>query len=382
MYEQDMNQIKKQFTVYIKEISNVLPQKYNMDSIINLIKEFYPFEFRILEEKYEKYSIHDKKLVKVKGKKRFFMKKPRKILEDLPITKKLLSEEYKQSYNEVFQQEQIDSNRELLLQKRLPKIKKKQDKINKAISKAQQMEPEFLDRLMGLYDQTRSTQKDKVYIMLELEKYYCPKVIKFFKKTVHSEQNYQLREMAVKHLQSLGHYAVLRKQKYMRIHTKNKKNKQDKKKYAKERFNIQAIPEELEYRINNSKEQRIKTFDYFISHSSRDFLEVQKLINNLNSNRKNIYCDWINDTDYLKRHLVCDATLMVIRKRIEQSRAIVLVESDNSINSKWVKYELNYGMSLNKPIYYIKKNHMEDFKIQKLRDTWFIDKEFEKLSLY
>ena len=49
-----------------------------------------------------------------------------------------------------------------------------------------------------------------------------------------------------------------------------------------QRFNIKAIPEELEYRIENSKEQQIKSFDFFISHSSNDYSLVQRLIQNLN----------------------------------------------------------------------------------------------------
>lgn len=76
----------------------------------------------------------------------------------------------------------------------------------------------------------------------------------------------------------------------------------------------------MEYRIENSKEQKIKSFDFFISHSSNDYSLVQSLIQNLNEKKCNVYCDWISDTDYLKRKLVCEATLRVIEKRIEQSK--------------------------------------------------------------
>ena len=103
----------------------------------------------------------------------------------------------------------------------------------------------------------------------------------------------------------------------------NKKRRQYLKEvYAFEKFNIDAIPQELEYRINNSKEQQLKEYDFFISHSSNDFEEVQNIIKFLNSNNKNVYCDWINDTDYLKRHLVGESTKKVIEKRLEQSKNI------------------------------------------------------------
>ena len=53
----------------------------------------------------------------------------------------------------------------------------------------------------------------------------------------------------------------------MQIHTKNKKRKQRIKGTAHEIFDIKAIPQELEYRIENSKEQKLKTYDYFVCSS-------------------------------------------------------------------------------------------------------------------
>lgn len=385
MYEKDVVEIEKQLSAYVKELSVILPLDYDFNSLVELIEEFYPYEFRVIKEKYEEYCILDRKIIKMKGKARFNMQSPLKILENLPITKDILSDVYRQKYRQEFDLEVYECKKEAIVRNRVPRIKKKKDKIDKAIAKTQQMEPQFLDKLMGLYERKNTTQMDRVYIMLELQKYYCPKVIKFFKKRAHSELNFQLREMAVLFLHSMGHYAVLRKQKYMRVHTKNRKKKKNlKQEYAKQKFNIKAIPNELEYRINNNAmEQRLKAYDYFVSHSSKDYENVQKLIYELNNKRKNVYCDWINDTDYLKRKLVCDATLMVIRKRIEQSKAIVWVESQESVNSIWVKYELNYAQRLNKPIYCINRDDVEDLsRMYKLSDYWFFDEKYEEVKLY
>jgi len=155
--------------------------------------------------------------------------------------------------------------------------------------------------------------------------------------------------------------------------------------YAKERFDIKAIPEELEYRINNSKEQQIKVYDFFISHSSKDFHFVQTVINKLNKDNKNVYCDWINDNDYLKRHLVGDATKFVIETRIEQSKAIMFVESDNSKNSNWVEYELNYARELGKPIYRIAisdLNSNNDLQYELNTDMWFLNELYKEIDLF
>ena len=43
-------------------------------------------------------------------------------------------------------------------------------KIEKAILKTQQVTPSYVDQLIGLYERKRTSQKDKVYILLELKR--------------------------------------------------------------------------------------------------------------------------------------------------------------------------------------------------------------------
>ena len=154
--------------------------------------------------------------------------------------------------------------------------------------------------------------------------------------------------------------------------------------YAKQTFNVNEIPEELEYRLENSKEQRIKTYDFFISHSSSDHDEVQILIEYLNKQGKNIYCDWINDNDYLKRNLVGAATLNVITKRLQQSKELIFVVSTNSVNSKWCKYELNDFYQQHKNIYFITIEDIRKglFNYAKTNDEWFIDSQYKNIELF
>ena len=42
------------------------------------------------------------------------------------------------------------------------------------------MTPKYIDVLIGLYERKSTSQKDKMYIMAELKKYYNDKVINFF----------------------------------------------------------------------------------------------------------------------------------------------------------------------------------------------------------
>lgn len=170
----------------------------------------------------------------------------------------------------------------------------------------------------------------------------------------------------------------------MLIHTKNKKRREYLKKiYPNERFIIPKNPYEIEYRIENSNEQKIKNFDFFISHSSQDSEAVQELIEFENKNGKNIFCDWINDADYLKRNLVCEATLKVLEKRLEQSKALIFVDSINSRNSVWCTYELNYYLNFKRPMYIINIQSIKDkmFYIEKLRGDWYKNDKYTELAL-
>lgn len=138
------------------------------------------------------------------------------------------------------------------------------------------MTPEFIDKMIGLYERKNTSQKDKMYILLELQKYYSPKIIQFFFKLNDTELNKQLRWSAFCHLQSFNYQPRARRQKYMQVHTKNKKRKDYLKKvYSEQKCEIPKTPMELEYRIDNGKEQKIKTYDFFISHSYKDGATVQ-----------------------------------------------------------------------------------------------------------
>lgn len=368
----------------VKTIQELLPKEYSSVDIIALLKKFYPHEWNSVEIKYSYYQTKDRYIKKRFGKKRYNMKKPEVLLLDVPECKKILSKKYKHFHYDNYKEEKRIFAQDSLLKKRKPKIERINQKIEKALSKTQQVTPSFTDKLIGLYERKNTSQKDRKYILLELKKYYSDKIIKFFFKLNDTELNQQLRWEAFYHLQDFNYHPRARRQKYMKVHTRNKKRKKFLKEvYPFETYKIPQNPNELEYRIENSKEQKIKKYDYFISHSSSDSYYVQKLIKAENQKGNNIFCDWINDVDYLKRHLLCEATLKVIEKRMEQSNAMIFVISENSLNSVWCKYELNYFTELEKPIYCISKESInkQNFSIEKMNDKWFLDPDYKKLAL-
>lgn len=368
----------------IKTIEPLLPKEYSNGDIIALLKEFYPHEWHSVEIKYIYYQTKDRYIKRKFGKNRYNMKTPEVLLMNASLCKKILSNEYRRIHRDNYTEESRILARKNLWQKRKPKIEKVNQKIEKALSKTQQVTPSFIDQLIGLYERKNTSQKDRRYILLELKKYYSDKIIQFFFKLNDTELNKQLRWEAFYHLQSFNYQPRARRQKYMHVHTKNKKRKKFLKEvYPFETYEIPQNPNELEYRIENSREQQIKEYDYFISHSSKDSTHVQKLIRAENQDGKNIFCDWINDVDYLKRHLLCEATLKVLEKRMEQSKAMIFVVSENSLHSIWCKYELNYFTELGKPIYCISKEAIDEknFYLNKMNDSWFLDPDYKTLAL-
>ena len=232
IYDREVIDINIMWNSQLKKIEKVLPCTYNEDTIIDLLKKHYPHEWKSVEYKKQYYDQKDKYLIKRFGKARYKNKIAR-----------------------------IDT------------------KISNAKAKTQMVTPVFLDQLIGLYNRINTSQKDRMYIIHELKKYYNPKVIKFFFKLNDIELNKQLREIAFYHLQSFNYQPRLRRQKYMQVYTKRKKRKEYLKKvYPYETYSIPHNPDELEYRIENGKEQKIKSYDYFISHSSKDSKLVQDII--------------------------------------------------------------------------------------------------------
>lgn len=384
IFDHDIRDIVSMWTTQLKSIQQILPKNYTEQDIISLLKKYYPHEWCSVEIKYSYYQSKDKYLKKLFGKERYNMQKPEKLLFDVSLYKKFLSFAYKKKYLENFLKDELDKKKEELWNKRKNKIEKVNRKIENAVSKTQQVTPAFLEKLIGLYERKNTNQKDKMYIILELQKYYSPKIMQFFYKLNDIELNKQLRWIAFYHLQSFNYQPRARRQKYMRVHTKGENRKKYLKNiYPNEKYIIPKTPNELEYRIENGKEQKIKEFDYFVSHSSKDSEAVQKLIAFENRNGKNVFCDWINDVDYLKRHLLCDATLKVLEKRLDQSKAVILVLSENSLDSIWCKYELNYYLDFKRPMYFVEKSEIETGHFDKklLENKWFIDPDYKNLAL-
>lgn len=384
IYEHEIRDIVSMWDNQLKSIQTLLPKNYGHSDIIELLKKFYPHDWRSVEIKYLYYQRKDRYLKKRFNKARYNMKEPEKLLYSSRVYRKFMSDDIRNQYADSYSEKQATVATELLWDKRKTRIDRINRKIEQSLSKTQQVTPEFIAQLIGFYERKSTSQKDRMYILLEIKKYYSSEIMQFFFKLNDTELNKQLRQIAFEHLQSFDYRPRARRQKYMQVHTKNKKRKEYLKKiYPDEQYKIPKNPNELEYRIENSKEQKIKTYDFFISHSCRDSDVVQALIRHENQQGKNVFCDWISDSDYLKRHLLCDATLKVLEKRLLQSKALIFVDSGNSRQSVWCKYELNYFRNLKKLLFVIDVKDIlnGEFSVQPFTDEWYMDSHYKEMAL-
>lgn len=227
------NYISKQKSLFYQIIKNeilpILPENYDFSTIYSILKSNYPLELRAFQFQLNIYAHQDKTLKHFKHKARYNVKSIEKYLNSTPITNLFNARvrvEHKNNFN--------PKKQKLLEQKFIDTCEKRNAKkfakISIAKLRAQSVEPVFLDKLIGIYSRKGRTQKDRVYIIHELYKYDCVKITNFFSKLLVSEQNFQIRQMVLKHLQDYGYLPQLRRKDSIPIHTKNKKKERRNKK--------------------------------------------------------------------------------------------------------------------------------------------------------
>ena len=313
-------------------IYDILPEDYNGEDIINLFKKFYPFEWKTICERYQTYSEKDEFLVKQGKKRRYKPLAPRKYFFSLPKVKHMLSSSQRKGHKEHFDLTERKKIFDELDKKRTSKLNKRNFKIQQAKMNLQEVEPMFLDALIAAYHRKGNTIDDKLEILKEIQKYDCSESVRFCRKINDSERNNQVRKMAFYYLQKIGCYVKLRK------------NFSGKTKiYMTEKSNFYMTPKDLIDRLEYNKSIQLKkSFDVFISHSSKDASAVRRIMNALNKQGLVCYCDWTSDSDFLKRNLVSEYTREVLKKRMIQSRQFLLVKSENSDASEWVSFEIKF----------------------------------------
>ena len=87
---------------------------------------------------------------------------------------------------------------------------------------------------------------------------------------------------------------------------------------------------------------RGQEYDVFLSHSSLDVNELLQLKVLLNQQGKTVYIDWINDRVMLNRQNQNQDTWKALELRMDQSKMLLYVLTDNSIKSPCTEREVLY----------------------------------------
>ena len=338
--------LKKSFTRPLNLISEALPAEYDKYLLLKMFKELFPIMWSELIQRYEKYDSKDKFLAKVGKKKRYYHDQPEVFFFNLSKVKHMISNGQRKKHEISFNEKSAQLAYHALLDKANKNKRTHESKMLSTNKDLQLVEPLYIDAFISAYHKKGITVQGKIEIFHELKKYNSGKVIEFFQKLNDSEKNNQIRRMAFEHLQKLGFLVSLRK---------NFKGKV--KSYNTERDIFNVSPEDLYQRLESNTVQNKKSFHVFISHSYQDSSLVRKVKSCLNNHGLTVYCDWTSDNDFLKRDLVSDYTKMVLKKRIEQSKSIVFLQTNNTVNAKgllsspWVLMEIEYALSIGKPVY-------------------------------
>lgn len=331
-YEGELIRFAKRLRRPLELVVETLKPGYSENDLLQAFKDYYPFEWEEICERWKSYSEKDKFLKQKKGKTRYNPLKPEEYFFSLMKVRNLLSkgfrEKHKQNYNEQIR----ESKAEALRLKREGRIKKKQQQIKNYTEDLQQVDPGFIDALIYAYHDYHNSTNDKMEIFKEIQKYECEKSRQFFWRINDSERNNQIRTLAFEHLQKSGHYVKLRKG-----------FKGKKKSYQIEKSSFDGTPQALVKKLQDGKSiQGVKHYDLFISHSSKDKKYVRQVVEEANAIGLNCYVDWTADNDFLKRSMVSDYTKEVLKVRLEQSKILLYLSSDKSRESQWVSFELDY----------------------------------------
>lgn len=84
-----------------------------------------------------------------------------------------------------------------------------------------------------------------------------------------------------------------------------------------------------------------KTYDIFLSHSSKDAELILGVKGTLEDMGYSVYVDWVEDTQ-LDRSNVNETTAELLRERMDASKSLFYVTTENAEASKWMPWECGY----------------------------------------
>ena len=331
-YQAENMRISKSMTRPLNQIVKTLKPGYTEKDLLDCYREYYPYVWEMLEERYRLYRAKDA-FLKRKGKKtRYHPVRAEKFFFSLQKVKQLLSRGFRVKHAREYDEAERVRLELAYRQKREHKNAEMRRKREEQHLDLQEIDPGFLDAMIVAYHQHGATTNDKMEICKEIQKFDCEKAWEFFWKLNDSEKNNQIRQYAFHVLQRAGHYVRLRK------HFKGKQ-----KPYMHEKADLVGTPELLTQQLQQETSvQYAKTYDLFLSHSYQDKEQVRSFVKKANAAGLSCYVDWTADREFLRRSLVSQYTEEVLKFRMQHAKKLLYLSSERSRASDWVAFELKY----------------------------------------
>lgn len=351
-YYAERMQLHKDFKKPIAKVAQTMPINFTDDDFVVQFRELEPCCWRILEEKYESYSLLDKARAK-----------KHRHLRNFPSPRQFLLNEGRksiQSQRNLHRIGVVDEEKRVALLTDLQrtasaKIKKMQEKELKDLYFIQEVCPSYLTKMIRWYYQLRKMNtldvNQRLYMILECGKYRSVETITFLKKVQQGDKNEKLRMFAYEALLKMHAPDV-------KLHRKRKGREK-----LSQRLEPEGIlnPAQLLVAIKTLKFENIKHFDIFMSHSSSNKEQIHALMKELNQKELICYIDWVEDRNELKRDLSCSETAEVIVRRILQSKVFVYVMTEEGLASTWCAWELGIAHAFKKPIAVVRLEDVDTY---------------------
>ena len=327
---------KKRFKKPIASIVPLIPMDFSDNYFVETFKRLYPHMWDDLEKQYAYWHEKNNFLIKHGKKSRYNFRKPYNFILDCSFhVRKELRQNANRPILTIEEQGKIENN---ILAHSAARVKKQQEKSYQKLYYVQEAEPIYTKAFIDQYFQTHDLH-ERLEIIRELSKYKSDRIIQFFYKVNVCTRNFSLKEESMKYIQGLGLPFVLRRKK------EGKTNYVD-----NEIVKNESNPEVLIQRLYVDKLERLKVFDVFISHNSKNESEIDDFFKSLNQNGYVAYIDWVNDKFDLKRQWCNATTAKIIKERIKQSRVFILYLSEQTLTSQWCPWEVGYADALGKKI--------------------------------
>lgn len=331
---------KRSFKKPLFEVGAIMNVGFSDNDFNEEFKILYNYLWSDICSKYTEYKRMGEGLVKKGFKKRYFFPSPIIFLNDISkhVINKIRNSQSKSDY--ILSEEERIKKRKNLLINCEEKIKADHKRRNNNLKYIQEVKPKhsnyFMDEYFKLKHQNPQDVTSRYTVLLEASKYKCNETIQFLHKVNASERNFNLRQFAFRSLQKFGVKEV-----------RLKKNRKGKKKVGDSLLPDKIeTPTELLKHIYNSQLEKEKMYDLFLSHSSLNQDLILKLKTALNASNLNIYVDWINDQESLKRELTNVDTAEVIIQRLKYCKALLFIYTEDSLKSFWTPWEIGYFHSL------------------------------------